>query len=106
MKHLCKRVALGVSLALPLATALPLAASPVAPVQDHHDNDDHDTARYTSNTFYQTGNREGYEDYQKKERRKKHHHHYKTHDDRRAHDAGYEQGWQGQPYNNNGYHPQ
>jgi len=65
------------------------------------DNDQRDTSRanhpdYSNNTYYQTGNREGYEDYQKKEKRKSHDHKYRNNDDRAAHDYGYEQGWRGE----------
>jgi hypothetical protein len=100
MKHVWKRVALGSALTLTLATAFPISALPVAAAQDqdHHDQDrDHDRTRanYTNNNYYQTGNREGYEDYQKKARRKEHNHKYRSDEDRRAHDQGYEQGWQG-----------
>ena len=96
MKLVWKRVALGSALALTLATAFPVTALPAAAQdQDHHDQGDHDRQNYANNSYYQTGNREGYEDYQKKARRKEHHHKYRTDDDRRAHDQGYEQGWQG-----------
>ncbi|MCU1312821.1 MAG: hypothetical protein JWM54_578 [Acidobacteriaceae bacterium] len=85
---------------LSLATAFPVSALLVAAAQDqdHHDQDrdrDRTRANYTNNNYYQTGNREGYEDYQKKVRRKEHNHKYRSDEDRRAHDQGYEQGWQG-----------
>jgi hypothetical protein len=100
MKHVWKRVALGSALSLTLAAALPVRALPVAAAQDQDRHDqggdrDHDRANYANNSYYQVGNREGYEDHQRKVRRKEHHHNYRTDDDRRAHDRGYEEGWQG-----------
>ena len=56
---------------------------------------------YSKNKYYTLGNREGYQDYEKKQKRETHNHHYRNDDDRKAHDYGYEQGWQGQ----RGYHP-
>jgi hypothetical protein len=44
------------------------------------------------------GNSEGYEDYKRKTQRKEHNHKYRNDDDRKAHDYGYQQGWQGQRY--------
>ena len=65
------------------------------------DNDQRDTNRanrqdYSNNTYYRTGNEEGYEDYQKKQQRKSHDHKYRNDDDRTAHDYGYQQGWKGE----------
>jgi hypothetical protein len=56
---------------------------------------------YRNNQYYRLGNREGYEDYQKKERRTTHDHKYRKDDDRKAHDYGYEQGWSGHRYDEN-----
>jgi hypothetical protein len=51
---------------------------------------------YSKNKFYSVGNREGYEDHQKKAQRPAHEHAYRNDEDRKAHDYGYQQGWNGQ----------
>ena len=82
-----------------LCTGLTLLISPIAIAQDRDDRDHHDDQnreQYANNQFYQLGQREGYEDYQHHHKRKSHRHKYTTDDDRRAHDAGYQYGWQGQ----------
>ena len=56
---------------------------------------------YSKNKYYALGNREGYQDYGKKQKRTTHDHQYRNDDDRKAHDYGYQQGWEGQ----RGYHP-
>jgi len=56
---------------------------------------------YSSNKYYALGNREGYQDYQKKTQRTTHKHKYGSDRDRAAHDYGYKQGYQGQ----RGYKP-
>jgi hypothetical protein len=56
---------------------------------------------YSKNKYYALGNREGYQDYQKKTQRTTHNHSYRNDDDRKAHDYGYQQGLQGQ----RGYRP-
>jgi hypothetical protein len=57
---------------------------------------------YSKNKYYALGNREGYQDYGKKQKRETHNHQFRNDDDRKAHDYGYQQGWQGQ----RGYHPE
>ena len=52
--------------------------------------------------YYALGNREGYQDRGKKQKRATHDHQYRNADNRKAHDYGYEQGWEGQ----RGYHPE
>lgn len=83
--------------------ALPsFAAAPVPQEREHRDADNTNHPDYSNNTYYSMGNREGYQDYQKKQQRKSHKHHYRSDDDRAAHDYGYQQGWQGQRgYNSN-----
>lgn len=107
MTKTIKALALGTALVLlPGASLTAFAHSPSAKYQDDHDRDHHDHDRdadrnradYSHNRYYQLGNREGYEDYGKKERRKEHNHQFHRDDDRRAHDAGYENGWQGHQY--------
>ncbi|NYF53771.1 hypothetical protein [Tunturiibacter gelidoferens] len=86
------------------AVAVPcVAATSVMAVQgqDHRDHVDQDQAQqYRNNSFYTLGNREGYEDYQAKSQRKEHNHKYRNDEDRKAHDYGYKQGWQGQQATN------
>ena len=53
---------------------------------------------YSNNSYYRMGNQEGYQDYGQKKQRSSHNHKYKTDDDRRAHDYGYQEGWQGRNY--------
>jgi hypothetical protein len=92
-------------------TTLPAfaAASPAAQDQEHHEAAQAQHPDYSKNSYYKTGNREGYQDYQKKQQRKTHNHKYRTDEDRAAHDYGYQQGWQGQrgynSNNNNTEHP-
>ena len=84
-----------------------LAVQPVSAMPFHggQDQEHHDRAReqsnadYSSNRYYKLGSREGYQDYQRKSQRKEHKHKYRSDDDRRAHDAGYQQGWQGEQGN-------
>jgi|CZKZ01.1.fsa_nt_gi hypothetical protein len=57
---------------------------------------------YSKNKYYSLGNREGYQDYGKKKERANHNHQFRNDEDRKAHDYGYQQGWQGQ----RGYHPE
>lgn len=93
------------------ASALPAMAAPAAQEQEHRDSDRRDSDRrdtqqqhpdYSNNSYYRLGNREGYQDYNKKEQRKEHKHKFRSDDDRAAHDYGYQQGWQGQRgYNSN-----
>jgi hypothetical protein len=95
---LAASAALGLALVtVPMATAI---------AQDDHRND---TTRvqqtqhpdYSKNKYYSLGNREGYQDYQKKTQRATHNHKYGSDNDRAAHDYGYQQGYQGQ----RGYKP-
>ena len=79
----------------------PALAIPVAQDQDHHDQyqkDQTEHPEYVNNQFYQLGNKEGYEDHKKNLQRTNHNHNYKTDEDKKAHDYGYHQGWQGKEY--------
>jgi hypothetical protein len=116
--------------ALALAgSALPAHAAPAAQNGEHRDADRQNNANYSNsqrddsnrqrddsnsqrdysnsqrdysnNSYYQLGNREGYQDYGRKQQRKQHRHKYRDDDDRAAHDSGYQQGWSGQQYNRN-----
>lgn len=102
MTRTMKAFALGTALLLlPCAPLRALAHVPLAQEQDRHDQNQNDARNHTDyshSSYYQLGNREGYEDYQKKSQRKGHKHQYHTDDDRRAHDAGYQNGWQGHQY--------
>jgi hypothetical protein len=71
---------------------------------DHHDYTQQQAHEYSSNRYYQVGNREGYVDYQHKTQRKEHNHKYRNDEDRKAHDYGYQQGWQGQSYSSDRDH--
>ena len=86
------------------ATALPsFAATPLMQDQDHRDADHHDGhPEYVKNRYYKVGNEEGYKDHLKNQQRpdSEHNHKYRNDDDRKAHDYGYQQGWQGQHYTN------
>lgn len=92
-----------------LATALFALPSSAAGAQDQrqYDNDQRQSNTqthhpdYSKNKYYTLGNREGYQDYGKKHERANHNHQYRNDDDRKAHDYGYQQGYQGQ----RGYHP-
>ncbi len=53
---------------------------------------------YSNNRYYSVGKKEGYQDYPRKKQRKVHDHHYRNEDDHRAHDYGYQHGWQGRRY--------
>jgi hypothetical protein len=73
------------------------AASPAAAQeQERHETVQTQHPDYSRNSYYKTGNREGYQDYQKKQQRTTHNHKYRNDQDRAAHDYGYQQGWQGQ----------
>jgi hypothetical protein len=74
----------------------PALAIPMAQDQDHHDQAQHPD--YSNNKYYQLGNKEGLQDHKKNVQRTNHNHSYKTDDDKKAHDYGYKQGWQGQNY--------
>ena len=88
-----------------LCTGLSLLISPTVIAQDqdrdHHD-DQQQRDQYANNQFYQLGQREGAEDSQHHHKRKSHRHKYTSDEDRRAHDAGYQSGWQGDQHEHNG----
>lgn len=91
------------------ASAIPAHAAPAPQDQEHRDGDRQGSyaeshPNYSNNSYYQLGNREGYQDYGKKQQRKEHRHKYRSDDDRAAHDYGYQQGWSGQRYNSNDRH--
>ena len=112
MNHLFRVLAGAAALSL-FTAALPALAAPQP--QEHHDqnggngynngnrqNNDHPD--YSNNSYYALGNREGYQDHNRKHQRKNHNHKYGSSQDRAAHDYGYQQGWSGQRgYNSNGY---
>jgi hypothetical protein len=50
---------------------------------------------YSNNRYYRLGNQEGAQDHKRNKQRTSHNHAYKSDDDRKAHDYGYQQGWQG-----------
>ena len=74
----------------------PAQATTMAQDQDHRDQNQH--PEYSNNKYYQLGNREGQQDHRKNAQRPNHSHNYKTDEDKKAHDYGYQQGWQGQGY--------
>lgn len=101
MRNRLRMIALGSTLSVAAMAAPSMMAMTFgAPQdQDHHDyNQEQQRPDYSNNRYYRTGNSEGYTDYQRKEQRKEHHHKYRNDDDRKAHDYGYQQGWQGQRY--------
>ena len=98
MKTTFARIALGATLAFAVA-ATPLASYASAPrLQEHHDGDHDDHPEYRTNRYYQLGNREGYQDYNRHKQRPEHTHKYRNDTDRQAHDYGYQQGWSGTRY--------
>jgi hypothetical protein len=103
-KHL-QRMAMLTTLAIGASALIvtPALAAPTAQDQDHHDQsqnqkDRNEHPEYGNNKYYQMGNKEGYEDHQKNLQRKDHNHPYKTDEDKKAHNYGYQQGWQGKDY--------
>jgi hypothetical protein len=92
MNKLMRSIALAAAFTFTLAAAPKMLFAASTTVVDQ-DRDDH--PEYKKNTYYKLGNREGYEDYQKKTQRAEHNHKYRNDDDRKAHDYGYQQGWQG-----------
>jgi hypothetical protein len=74
----------------------PALATIMAQDQDRKDQVQHPD--YSNNKYYQLGNKEGLEDHKKNVQRTNHNHNYKTDMDKKAHDEGYQQGWQGQDY--------
>jgi len=97
MKTGLRTIAVATALAF-AATTLPAFAALPSP-QEHHDADHNDHPEYRTNKYYRTGNREGYEDHNRKVQRTEHKHKYRNDTDRQAHDYGYQQGWNGTPYN-------
>jgi hypothetical protein len=97
------------ALAASAALGLALVAVPIAAMaQDDHRNDNNRVQAqqtqhpdYSRNKYYTLGNREGYQDYQRKTQRTTHNHRYGNDNDRAAHDYGYQRGYQGQ----RGYKP-
>jgi hypothetical protein len=83
--------------------ALPPSTAGAQDQRQYNNNNNTQTQHpdYSKNKYYALGNREGYEDYGKKQQRANHNHQYHNDNDRKAHDYGYQQGWQGQ----RGYHP-
>ena len=118
MKNSLRMMALGSALSITAITPPSMMGMSFAGVQDqdrpdHQDRQDHHNytqqeshSDYSNNRYYQLGNHEGYADYQHKTQRKEHNHKYRNDDDRKAHDYGYQQGWQGQRYSNDHYHDQ
>jgi len=74
----------------------PALATSMAQDQEHRDQSQH--PEYSNNKYYQLGNKEGLQDHQRNTQRANHNHSYKTDNDKKAHDYGYQQGWQGQSY--------
>ena len=101
MRTTLRMMTLGTALSVATIAVLPMMGSTMGGGQDQ---DHHEYAReqshpeYSSNPYYRVGNNEGYEDHKRKVQRKEHHHKYHSDDDRKAHDYGYQQGWQGQHY--------
>jgi hypothetical protein len=79
--------------------------------QEHHDDAaEHQRAEtnqyaehpdYSNNRYYRLGNQEGVQDHRRNTQRANHNHKYKTDDDRKAHDYGYQEGWQGKSNRDN-----
>jgi hypothetical protein len=110
MKNAWRMMALGSALSVTAMTApsmmgMGFAGAQDQDRQDHHDYTQQQAHEYSSNRYYQMGNREGYVDYQHKQR-KEHNHKYRNDGDRKAHDYGYQQGWQGQSYSSDRNHDQ
>jgi hypothetical protein len=105
---------LAAAAALSLAgSAVPAHGAPAGQNQEHRDavrqnnsSYSNDHPDYSNNSYYQLGNREGYQDYGRKQQRKQHRHKYRNDDDRAAHDSGYQQGWSGQQYNSTNHRGQ
>jgi hypothetical protein len=89
--------------------ALTIGASAVATIpamgqeQEHRDattqrqNSDN-RPDYSNNRYYRLGNQEGLQDHGRNKQRTSHKHKYGNDDDRRAHDYGYHEGWEGRNY--------
>ncbi len=98
MKTRLQTMCLSVALMSALTAAPSFAAPTGVAFQDRDHDRDHDREQhldYSNNRYYNMGNREGYQDYNKKQQRKEHNHKFRNDDDRRAHDYGYQQGWTG-----------
>jgi hypothetical protein len=100
-----QRLALFTALAIGAAalSVTSAQATPMAQDQDHHDQSQH--PEYVNNKYYQLGNKEGLEDHKKNVQRASHNHGYKADEDKKAHDYGYQQGWQGQAYHDDHRRP-
>jgi hypothetical protein len=106
MKNALRMMALASALSVTAMTAPSMMGMGFAGAQDQdHQQYTQQQAHpeYSNNKYYQVGNREGYEDYQHKVQRKEHNHKYRNDDDRKAHDYGYQQGWQGQSYSDHNH---
>jgi hypothetical protein len=103
MQKQLQRLAMFTALAIGAAalSATPALATPTAQDQDHRDRDQNQHPDYSNNSYYRLGNKEGLQDHRKNLQRSTHNHNYKTDMDKRAHDDGYHQGWQGQNYRDN-----
>lgn len=97
MKKVLTATALGAALIFTALAPPAIIAATLPRVQDDDRREDQRERHpeYYKNPYYGVGNREGYEDYQRKTQRRRHHHRFHTDDDRRAHDYGYSEGWQG-----------
>ena len=92
MNNVLRSIAMAAAFSFTLAVATPTAhAATVGTMAQDHD----DHPGYRNNKYYSVGNREGYEDYKRKTQRPEHTHKYRKDDDRKAHDYGYQQGYQG-----------
>jgi hypothetical protein len=82
------------------------AGTTIAAVAQEQDHRDATTQReysnnhpdYSNNRYYRLGNQEGVQDHQRNKQRASHNHRYGSGEDRRAHDYGYQEGWQGRNY--------
>jgi hypothetical protein len=107
MKNALRMIALSSALSLAAITTPSMMGITMvgAQDQDHHDNPQEQSHQgYSNNRYYKVGNKEGYQDYQRKTQRKVHNHNYRNDDDRKAHDYGYQEGLQGQRYNSDHDH--
>jgi len=107
MKNRLRMIALGSTLSVAVIAAPSMMAMTFggAQDQDHHNfAQEQSHPDYSNNHYYKVGNNEGYEDYKRKTQRKEHNHKYRNDEDRKAHDYGYQQGWQGQRYNSSDHY--
>lgn len=109
MKNALRRIALSsvlgaIAVSASWMTGMPFASAQEQEQEHHEYSQQQSHPEYSSNRYYQQGNREGYQDYGRHTQRKVHHHKYRNDDDRKAHDYGYQQGWQGQRYSSDHNH--